>query len=308
MDEFCATLDRETAKIVAYNVQKLARKLRKAVVAATTHTDLFDDLSPSVHIHKRFGKEVTVNYHPNEPKHHCSLLEEMTVKEGTYEDWKQVSGFHYRSHRVAFLQKIFVLKRRNQVCGAIVYVCPMSAAPCRSRVLKIKNMKELNEKLARVARVVVHPKYRTIGASVKLLRESLPLCGKPFVEMIAVMARYNPFAEHASMTKVCESKPDKSILEPISGLEELGFTSYLLSVPEYNKRVIERKTQQVKEILQRFSYPYNRRIAGAHGYFTKEDYKDWLKNVKGPGLARALTRLAQLNQAKVYLFWKKQQL
>jgi ABC-type ATPase with predicted acetyltransferase domain len=232
MDEFCATLDRETAKIVAYNVQKLARKLRKAVVAATTHTDLFDDLSPSVHIHKRFGKEVTVNYHPNEPKHHCSLLEEMTVKEGTYEDWKQVSGFHYRSHRVAFLQKIFVLKRRNQVCGAIVYVCPMSAAPCRSRVLKIKNMKELNEKLARVARVVVHPKYRTIGASVKLLRESLPLCGKPFVEMIAVMARYNPFAEHASMTKVCESKPDKSILEAISGLEELGFTSYLLSVPE----------------------------------------------------------------------------
>ena len=27
MDEFCATLDRETARIVAYNVQKLAHKL-----------------------------------------------------------------------------------------------------------------------------------------------------------------------------------------------------------------------------------------------------------------------------------------
>jgi len=38
-----------------------------------------------------------------------------------------------------------------------------------------------------VARVVVHPKYRTIGASVKLLQESLPLCGKPYVELIAVM-------------------------------------------------------------------------------------------------------------------------
>jgi len=304
MDEFCATLDRETAKIVAYNVQKLARKLGKAVITATTHTDLFEDLAPSVHIHKRFGREVTVQYYPNKPRAQCSLLEEMTVEEGTYEDWKQVAGFHYRSHRVAFLQNIFVLKRGDRVCGAVVYVCPMSAAPCRSRVLKIESMKELNEKLARVARVVVHPKYRTIGASVKLLRDSLPLCGKPCVEMIAVMARYNPFAEHAGMIRVCESKPDKSILEAVGKLEKLGFTSYLLSVTEYNKGMLEGRFQQVKEILERFTYPYNRRIAGAHGRFTKEDYRKWLQTAENSELTRALSRLAQLNQSKVYLFWK----
>jgi len=51
MDEFCATLDRDTAKIVAFNVQKLSRQLGKAVLAATTHTDLFEDLKPSVHVH-----------------------------------------------------------------------------------------------------------------------------------------------------------------------------------------------------------------------------------------------------------------
>ena len=304
MDEFCATLDRETAKIVAYNVQKLARKLGKAVVAATTHTDLLEDLAPSVHIHKRFGKEIDVKYYPNQLREQCSLLEEMKVEEGTYEDWKQVAGFHYRSHRVAFMQKIFVLKRGDRVCGAIVYVCPMSAAPCRSRVLKIGSMKELNEKLTRIARVVVHPKYRTIGASVKLLRESLPKCGKPYAEMIAVMARYNPFAEHAGMIRVCESKPDKSILETVAKLEELGFTSYLLAVPEYNKQMLEERVTQVKEILGSFSYPYNRRIAGAHGNFTMEDYREWLQNVEQEELARALVRLAQLNQSKVYLFWK----
>jgi len=304
MDEFCATLDRETAKIVAYNVQKLARKLGKAVVAATTHTDMFEDLAPSVHIHKRFGREVTVKYYPNKPRLHCSLLDEMSVEEGTYEDWKQVSGFHYRSHRVAFLQKIFVLKRGNRVCGAVVYVCPMSAAPCRSRVLKLETMKDLNEKLTRIARVVVHPKYRTIGASVKLLRESLPLCGKPNVEMIAVMARYNPFAEHAGMSRVCESKSDNTILEAVNKLEMLGFTSYLLSVPEYNVKKLMCMSPQVKEILELFDYPYNRRIAGAHGRFTKKEYDNWLQNVEPSELARALTRLAQLNQTKAYLFWK----
>jgi len=189
--------------------------------------------------------------------------------------------------------------------GAVVYVCPMSAAPCRSRVLKIGSMKELNEKLARIARVVVHPKYRTIGASVKLLRESLPKCGKPYAEMIAVMARYNPFAEHAGMTRVCESEPDRSVLGAVAELEKLGFTSYLLAVPEYNKQMLEGRVSQVKEILGSFSYPYNRRIAGAHGHFTMEDYQKWLKKARRDDLARALQRLAQLNQSKVYLFWKR---
>jgi ABC-type ATPase with predicted acetyltransferase domain len=308
MDEFCATLDRETAKIVAFNVQKLARKLGKAVIAATTHTDLFEDLSPSVHIHKRFGKEVTVTYHPNNIRSECSLLEEMIVEEGSFEDWKKVSGFHYRSHRVAFLQKIFVLKCRDRVCGAVVYVYPMSAAPCRSRVLKLETMKDLNQKLTRIARVVVHPKYRTIGASVKLLRESLPLCGKPNVEMIAVMARYNPFAEHAGMKKVCESKPDNSIIEAVTKLEKLGFTNYLLAVPEYNNRLLEKRIEQVKEILDCFSYPYNRRIAGAHGRFTKKEYENWLHHAENLELSRALCRLAQLNQSKIYLFWENSRL
>ena len=305
IDEFCATLDRETAKIVAFNVQKVARELGKAVVAATTHTDLFKDLAPSVHVHKRFGKEINVKYYPNEERRECSLLKEMKVQEGSYEDWKKVAGFHYRSHQVAFMQKIFVLKRKDRICGAAVYVYPLSTAPCRERVLKIESMKDLNEKVARVARVVVHPKYRTIGAGVKLVRDSLPLCGKSYVEMIAVMARHNPFAEHAGMKKICESKPDKSILDAVDKLEKLGFTPYLLAVPEYNKRMLKERVPKVKEILGKFSYPYNRRIAGQHGHFTMENYRKWLKKAETDDIAWALRRLAQLNQSKVYLFWKR---
>ncbi len=243
-----------------------------------------------MHVHKRFGREISVKYYPNQERKECSLLKEMQVEEGTYEDWKKVAGFHYRSHRVAFMQKIFVLKRKDRVCGAIVYVHPMSTAPCRERVLKIESMKELNEKVTRVSRVVVHPKYRTIGAGVKLVHDSLPLCGKPYVEMIAVMARYNPFAEHAGMKKICESKPDKSILEAVAELEKLGFTPHLLAVPEYNKRMLKGRVPQVKEILGSFSYPYNRRIAGQHGHFTMEDYRKWLKKAEVDDVgARAIT-------------------
>ena len=254
------------------------------------------------------SKEIQVKYLPDNSFDHwrkfaCSLLKEMRIEEGSYEDWKKIAGFHYRSHRVAFMQKIFVLKRKDRVCGAIVYVYPMSAAPCRERVLKIESMKELNE-VTRIARVVVHPKYRNIGAGVKLVRDSLPLCGKLYVEMIAVMARYNPFAEHAGMNKICESKPDKSILEAVAELEKLGFTPYLLAVPEYNKCMLKGRVTQVKKILSKFSYPYNRRIAGQHGHSTMENYRKWLKKTEAKDLAQALTRLAQLNQTKVYLFWE----
>jgi len=108
------------------------------------------------------------------------------------------------------------------------------------------------------------------------------------------------------MKKICTSKPDKSILEAVAELDKLGFTPYLLAVPEYNKRMLKGRVPHAKEILSLFSYPYNRRIAGQHGHFTMGDYLKWLKKAERNDLALALFRLAQLNQSKVYLLWKKQ--
>ena len=85
----------------------------------------------------------------------------------------------------------------------------------------------------------------------------------------------------------------------MAGLEKYGFTSYLFAVPEINKLMLEGRVPQVKEILSCFSYPYNRRISGAHGRFTKKDYREWLQNVEQYELAQAPSRLAQLNQSKV---------
>lgn len=60
---------------------------------------------------------------------------------------------------------------------------------------------KLNQKLSIVSRVVVHLKYRTIGLGVKPVRETLPLAGTPYVVMVAVMAKYNPFGEKPECRK-----------------------------------------------------------------------------------------------------------
>ena len=57
-DEFGAVLDRVTAKVVAYNAQKLARSLGKTLIVATTHTDLLNELGPNVVVRKRFNERV----------------------------------------------------------------------------------------------------------------------------------------------------------------------------------------------------------------------------------------------------------
>lgn len=59
-DEFCAVLDRETAKVVSFNVQRTARKVGATVIVATTHTDLVSDLKPSLIIEKHYKAKVSV--------------------------------------------------------------------------------------------------------------------------------------------------------------------------------------------------------------------------------------------------------
>ncbi|MCS7113836.1 MAG: GNAT family N-acetyltransferase [Nitrososphaerota archaeon] len=197
-------------------------------MAATTHTDLLEDLNPSVHIHKRLGKEITVNYYPNTPAKECSLVKEMRIAEGSTEDWRRLAGFHYRSHKIAGPRKIFCLKRGRELCGVIVYAHPPPTCFGRRLVLPKMTMKELNEKLSIISRVVVHPKYRTIGLGTKLVKETLPLAGTPYVEMPAVMAKYNPFAEKAGMQKIAEQPPPKEAIKIIEILQNLGFNVQLL--------------------------------------------------------------------------------
>ena len=59
-DEFGAVLDRVTAKVCSYNMQKVARANKKTLILATTHTDLIDELGPDMIIRKRFQDRIDI--------------------------------------------------------------------------------------------------------------------------------------------------------------------------------------------------------------------------------------------------------
>ena len=307
LDEFAATLDRDTAKIVAYNLQKLARQQGKAVLAATTHTDLFEDLNPSVYIYKKFGKEIDIHYYPNQTAKECSIVKEMRIEQGTTEDWRKLSGFHYRSHKIAGPRKIFTLKRGEELCGVIVYCYPPPTCFGRRLVLPKMSMKELNEKLSIITRVVVHPKYRTRGLGTKLVKETLPLVGTPYVEMPAVMAKYNPFAEKAGMQKIAEQPPPKEAIKIAETLRPLGFNIQLLGSEKYIsdklQNLSQKEIQTIKEAFIRHSHARFIKYFFCHMPFGKKQvYAEEVMKASLERLAHLIKVCGFLTQTKVYMF------
>lgn len=60
-DEFLAVLDRDSARVIAYSIQKTARRAGATVIVATTHTDMVDDLRPDLRIEKRYREKLHVD-------------------------------------------------------------------------------------------------------------------------------------------------------------------------------------------------------------------------------------------------------
>jgi len=312
MDELCATLDRDMAKIVAFNLQKQARRTHKAVIAATTHMDLFEDLAPSVHIHKGWGKRLEIKYYQNMLNTVCSVTRDLHIEEGTMEDYMQLAEFHYRNpttHPV--LLKIFTLKRSDGTpVGVIMYTYPPINIFGRKETLgRTLSIREANEKIATISRVILHPKYRSIGLGERLVRETMPLVGRPYVEVMAVMAQYNPFFERAGMRRIAERSVDPSILRAVKTLESLGFKSYLLSSTQANlnhlKTLRESELERVREAVLQVSSGYYKRLRSTGETFVKKkEFDEWIHKIPPETLAKVISRLAVLAETKVYLFWE----
>lgn len=64
LDEFAAVLDRTLAKVLAFNLRKLATRTGVGVLCATTHDDLLDDLNPDVHVRCLGDGHVEVSREP----------------------------------------------------------------------------------------------------------------------------------------------------------------------------------------------------------------------------------------------------
>jgi len=115
-DEFCSVLDRVTARVIAYNVRKLASRGGPGFVLASAHEDIAADLQPDVHVRKGFGGMVAVCY-GNPERKPVSFSGEIRVEPGSNADWKALSQFHYKSKRLGAVDKIFRMRLGDETVG-----------------------------------------------------------------------------------------------------------------------------------------------------------------------------------------------
>ncbi|MHB1869183.1 MAG: ATP-binding cassette domain-containing protein, partial [Nitrososphaerales archaeon] len=262
-DEFAALLDRVTAKCVAYTVQKTARKLGKTLVVATTHEDLLEDLKPDIWIQKKFGNEVSVSqFKEGSFDKRCSLLKEIKIEECDLKELAHLEQFHYRGKVSNLVKKCFRAVLKDETIAGLVMVPPH--LQLRGRNIALPEFRgrsdrtqaeKVNKEIVRIARVIVAPKFRSIGLGAEIVRETLPKAGVKYVETLAVMAKYNKFFESAGMKKIDvpeDEKEEKDLRE----LESLGFRRELLPSRQHVESIVSKLDQRRLEVCRRFALRY----------------------------------------------------
>jgi predicted GNAT family N-acyltransferase len=265
VDEFCASLDRVMARVVAFLFQKVARRLGKTVIVATTHDDLIGDFQPDIVVRKGFEGDFEVVRNEVERKP-CSICTDVRIEKGSIEDYEKLKRFHYRSKNEKELASLrmkdcYKLLCGNSLIGVIVYSHSYLNLKPRNMIFgeryvftpgDLRKARLINEEIARISRVIIHPKFRGIGLGEFLVKEALPKVDAKVVEVLAVMARYNPFFEKAGMLRVDYRRDETSVDTKIRGfLGERNFDSKLARSKVYCRGFFGQLNDEDRKVLLR---------------------------------------------------------
>ncbi len=134
----------------------------------------------------------------------------------------------------------------------------------------------LNREVRTIARVVVHPMFRSTGLAVGLVRRVLESAEVPYVEALAAMGRVHPFFERAGM-RAFDRPPGREAVRLMAALEREG----LRAVDLADGGRVGGSLFLDREL---------RRFAGGRG----KDRGEWIAIARGRLLSRP-----------VYYLWKK---
>ena len=130
------------------------------------------------------------------------------------------------------------------------------------------------------------------------------------MELVAVMSKYNPFAEKAGMQKIVEQPLAKEALAIATVLSELGLNIQLLGSEKYfldKLRTLKLEdVARIKDAFVRNKAPRFMKYFFSHEPYGKQKlFRKKLMRASLERLAHLIKVCGLLLQTKVYLFWKK---
>ena len=198
-------------------------------------------------------------------------------------------------------------KGRETLVGVIVYSrSPLSLA-ARNRATggryrvgrNLAAGRLVNEELRIVSRVVITPNWRGLGLASRLVAETLPRVGTPYVEALAAMGRVHPFFEQAGMTAY--PGPNGAGAPASAGSERLRSALEAVGLG----RSARRSAEAIEAALESLA-PAARRLAEreiarwARSYLAAKNHRS-----QRPERRRTLDLVARhLDSAPVYYLWR----
>lgn len=192
IDEFLASLDRITARVIAYQFQKLIRKLNITCFVATAQTDLKDALYPDQIIQLDFD-----GVHETHDKLEIGKLpesSEIVIEDGTLDDYEKLKRFHYMDNQIGdclSANDVVTIRRalfRGKVIGVRVFTKPYPSSFEKMGVFQL-----VNRCAAVSSRVIVHPAFRGLGVASRLDLEFEKHSDIEVVFTHSVLSRFFPY-------------------------------------------------------------------------------------------------------------------
>lgn len=213
IDEFLSTLDRNTARAVAYCIQKAIRKTPKRAILVTAHEDLQDYLMPDLIVRgKAFPSRWAVSRYHETRKNR--ILEECIIEYGNKDVYKnsRLGELHYKGKYTGGTKEYVYAYHHGELVGALVSTYRM------------------HDGGRRISRVVVHPSYRNIGVGSAMVKKYIK--DYPNTDVVSAMGRFNAVFSKAGMIRI-----DDTIVKSPAGmrkrLEEEGFDAEKWHSREY---------------------------------------------------------------------------
>ena len=139
-----------------------------------------------------------------------SLLQEMRVERGSFEDWRQLHELHYKSDGKVVGRTWRVMLGDQLVAVAIISsprllltgrheVFPNIKPGHDTKITNTHRAKFVNKNFNVASRIVVDTLFRAGGVSYRFLNLIARMEGKRFLEIQSSMSRFNPFAIKAGM-------------------------------------------------------------------------------------------------------------
>ena len=232
----------------------------------------------------------------------CSVTKKLQIVPASRADYEGLAHYHYRDSKLGSYTAMFALKSPRsggscrQAVGVIVYKMPTPGAEFRNIATgglfagfdRTTQLMLLNKNVRCINRVIIEPRFRSLGLASRLVRETMPKMGVPVVEAMAVMGLVNPFLEKSGM-RAFKPKIQERCVRLVEALSVVGIENKELIDPRRVQRELDRLPAEKAEFIEHEIYRFLQSY-GSHRY-------------SRPGQERTRYILSKLTERPVYYIW-----